>query len=231
LDPDVIVVVAFRILPPEVFLLPRLGSFNLHASLLPQYRGAAPINWAIIRGEKETGVTTFFLEEKVDTGTLLFQERIPILPEDDAGSVHDRLAGLGAELVLKTVQAIEGGTARPLPQDERLASSAPKIFKEDCRIRWSEPAEAIHNRIRGLSPLPAAFTLHGGKTIKLYRSRVLEAPSSAPPGTIEISGDMLLVHTGDRKLEIRELQQEGKKRLGVQAFLRGYRITSGELWI
>ncbi len=229
LGPDLIVVVAFRILPRELFSIPRFGSFNLHASLLPKYRGAAPIHWAIINGERETGVSTFFLAEKVDTGTLLYQERVPIRDEDDAGSLHDSLALAGAGLVLKTVRAIEQGTAVPVPQDERLATPAPKIFRDDCRIRWNLPALAIRNRIRGLSPFPTAFTVHRDRIIKLYRSALLDLPASAPPGTVSVSDKSLHVHAQDRVLAVTELQQEGKRRMGVEEFLRGYRIASGEL--
>lgn len=226
LHPDLIVVVAFRILPKEVFALPRLGAFNLHASLLPRYRGAAPINWAIINGEAETGVTTFLLEEKIDTGRLLFQVRVPIAADDNAGTIHDRLASEGADLVLRTVRAIERGDVRPLPQNDSLASPAPKIFKEQCRIRWDRPAESIHNLIRGLSPTPGAFTEYAGKTLKVYRSQILDASSSEAPGTIDVSGPWLRVHTGDRLLSILEIQQEGKSRMGVEDFLRGFRFTS-----
>lgn len=226
--PDLIVVVAFRILPTEVFTIPRLGSFNLHASLLPRYRGAAPINWALINGEKETGVTTFFLQEKVDTGSVLLQARVPITPDDDAGRLHDRLAEVGAEVVLHTVRLIEQGKANPKLQDDSKATPAPKIFKEDCRIRWDQPAESVHNRIRGLSPYPAAFTSHNGKIMKLYRSRVLDTPSTGEPGQVTVAPKEILVSTKDRMLALTELQQEGRKRMSVEEFLRGYRIESGE---
>lgn len=226
--PDLIVVVAFRILPREVFTIPRSGSINLHASLLPKYRGAAPINWAIINGEMETGVTTFCLEEKVDTGKLLQQARIPIAPDDDAGTIHDRLAKVGADVLLSTVRSIESGTVRLLEQDDTLASPAPKIFKEDCRIRWDAPAESIHNLIRGLSPHPGAFTTHREKTLKIYRSRILEPPSSSDPGTVEVSGSGLRVHTRDHLIEILGIQLEGKSRMGTEEFLRGYRFAAGE---
>ncbi len=226
--PDLIVVVAFRILPKEIFTLPLLGSINLHASLLPRYRGAAPINWAIMNGEHETGVTTFFLEERVDTGRLLHQARIPIHPDDDAGTLHDRLASLGAEVVLKTVRAIEAGDVHPLVQDESLASPAPKIFKEDCKIRWDASAASVHNQIRGLSPYPGAFTSHRGKTLKIYRSQPLEAQCSGIPGTVEFSVADLKVHTRDRLIAITEIQQEGKARMGIEEFLRGYRFAAGD---
>ena len=227
LAPDLIVVVAFRILPREVFTIPRLGSMNLHASLLPRYRGAAPINRAIMNGEPETGVTTFLLDETVDTGKILLQARAPILDEDDAGSLHDRLATIGAEIVLHSVRLLEQGKAAPVPQDDARACPAPKIFKEDCRIGWTRPASAIRNQIRGLAPTPAAFTTHKGKVLKIYRASV--APGRAAPGVVEVGTASLRAGTGDGLLSIEELQVEGKRRMGIAEFLRGYEITSGEL--
>lgn len=227
LEPDLIIVVAFRILPREVFALPRLGSFNLHASLLPKYRGAAPINWAIINGEKETGVTSFFLQEKVDTGNLILQARTPIKPEDNAGTLHDRLSEIGAEIVLHTVRLIEQGKALPKPQDDVLASPAPKLFKQDCKIDWNQTAIAIHNRIRGLAPYPTAFTVHGDKTFKIYQAATRNRNSEYPPGTILATKSSLEVVTGDGVLAILELQQEGKRRMGIEEFLRGYHFDSG----
>jgi methionyl-tRNA formyltransferase len=231
LAPDLIIVVAFRILPREIFTIPLLGAFNLHASLLPKYRGAAPINWAIIKGEKETGVTTFFLQDKVDTGNVILQARTPITEEDDAGTVHDKLAEIGAEIVLHTVRLIESGKAAPRMQDNALATPAPKIFKEDCRTQWNGSAIEIHNRIRGLSPYPAAFTVHEGKVLKIYKSRIarMERPAGAP-GTVSVSTSKLSVSTTDGAIELLELQQEGRKRMGVEEFLRGYRIESGQLF-
>lgn len=228
IGPDIIAVVAFRILPKEVFTIPHFGSFNLHASLLPKYRGAAPINWAIINGETETGVTTFLLQEKVDTGALLLQRAVPILPEETAGSLHDRLALLGAGAVLETVRMIETGKATPVPQPDALATLAPKITKEECRISWAKSARRIHDLIRGLSPHPAAYSLHAGRIIKVYRSRIVDSRSSSPPGTVTVTPGMLRVATVDSDLALEELQQEGRKRMGVEEFLRGYRITSGE---
>jgi len=228
LGPDLIVVVAFRILPREIFAIPRLGSFNLHASLLPKYRGAAPINWAIINGEKETGVTTFFLQEKVDTGSVLLQARLPILAEDNAGTMHDKLAGVGAEIVLHTVRLIEQGKAVPKKQDDALASPAPKIFKDDCGINWNQPSAAVHNRIRGLSPHPAAFTLHGEKLIKVYRSSPTTLQSQQSPGTVLIDDRKLFIATADYLLSIEEVQVEGRKRMPVEEFLRGYTLRTGE---
>lgn len=228
LHPDLIVVVAFRILPQEIFTIPRIGSFNLHASLLPKYRGAAPINWAIINGERETGVTTFLLQERVDTGNVLLQARMPITEDDDAGTLHDKLADVGAEMVLHTVRMMEQGKANPHPQDDSLASPAPKIFKDDCHVRWDQPALRVRNFIRGLSPYPAAFTVHKGKTLKVYRARLLDTPAKKPPGSVMVTRTTLDVATADTMLGLVELQQEGKKRMGVEEFLRGYRIASDE---
>ncbi len=229
IEPDLMVVVAFRILPRELFRIPRLGAFNLHASLLPRYRGAAPINWAIINGEKETGVSTFFLQEKVDTGKVILQARVPILPADDAGTMHDKLAEVGAEIVLHTVRLIEQGKAVPRGQDNALATDAPKIFREDCCIDWNQPALAIHNRIRGLSPYPTAYTQHSGKVLKLYRSEILPERATRPPGTAEAIDERIAVATSDNLLSLLELQQEGRKRMGVKEFLRGYRIAAGDV--
>jgi methionyl-tRNA formyltransferase len=226
--PDLAVVVAFRILPREVFTIPSHGTFNLHASLLPRYRGAAPINWALMNGDTETGVTTFFLEDAVDTGNLLLQEKISIGPDDDAGTIHDRLAALGAGLVVETVRGVEARTIAPRSQDNRSASPAPKIFREQCRINWNSPAAAVHNFIRGLSPYPAAWTMHGGKLLKIYKTHVIASPASVPPGTLNATAQCLTVATADGHLEILELQKEGHKRMCVDEFLRGYRIVSGE---
>jgi len=229
LEPDLAVVVAFRILPRAVFSLPRLGTFNLHASLLPKYRGAAPINWAIINGETETGVTTFFLEDRVDTGMLLLQERIPIGPDDDAGSIHDRLAVLGAQVVCRTVDQITRGSVRPVPQDAGRATPAPKIFKEHCRIAWDQPAENVRNLVRGLSPTPGAWCLHGDRLLKIFSAKVGAPCGNASPGTLVVEGEEISVMTGDRRLLLLELQQEGRRRMASSEFLRGYPLRSGEV--
>ena len=229
LGPDLAVVVAFRILPREVFSLPRLGTFNLHASLLPKYRGAAPINWAIINGETETGVTTFFLEDRVDTGMMLVQERIPIEPDDDAGTIHDRLAVLGAMVVCRTVEQIARGSARPVPQDAGSATPAPKIFKEHCRIRWSQPAETVRNLIRGLSPTPGAWCLHGDRLLKIFRAKVGVPCGTVAPGALLVEGEEVSVMTADRRLILLELQQEGRRRMTSSEFLRGYPLHSGDV--
>lgn len=232
LAPDLMVVVAFRILPRDVFTIPTLGAFNLHASLLPKYRGAAPINWAIINGESETGVTTFLLEEKVDTGGILLQARLPILPEDTAGSLHDRLADVGAELVLHTVRLIEQGKATPRKQDDALATPAPKIFKDDCRIRWDRPALQVHNFVRGLSPLPCAHSFHKDRLIKVHRTRITgEAVRNAPPGTVISVHPAVTVATSAGAIEVLELQQEGRKRMHADEFLRGYTIKQGDIFL
>jgi methionyl-tRNA formyltransferase len=230
LKPDLFVVVAFRILPPAVFGIPRSGAFNLHASLLPKYRGAAPINWAIINGEKETGVTTFFLQEKVDTGNIILQARTVIRLDQTAGELHDALAEIGAEIVLHTVRLIEAGKATPRHQDDNSATPAPKIFRDHCRIDWSKSAMEIHNLIRGLSPRPCAFTFHGDVLFKLYKSKVAEVTHHEPNGKILHADNQLVVSTGKGAIELLEIQQEGKKKLTVEEFLRGYRLHSGDLF-
>ncbi len=225
LRPDLIVVVAFRILPKEVYSLAKLGAFNLHAALLPKYRGAAPINWAIICGETETGVTSFFLQDKVDTGSIILQARVRIGSDETAGELHDKLAEVGAEIVLQTVRLIELGKTSPRLQNDSEATPAPKIFKEGCRIRWSDSNRKVHNFVRGLSPLPCAWTTHGGRTLKIYRTGLLNTVSSESsiPGTIlEVGKKTLRVATGEGPISILEMQQEGRKRMGVEEFLRGY---------
>ena len=233
--PDLFVVVAFRILPQKVFSIPTAGAFNLHASLLPKYRGAAPINWAVINGEKETGVTTFFLQEKVDTGNVILQARVAITDTMTAGELHDTLSDVGAEIVLQTTRLIELGKANPRKQDDLLASPAPKIFKEDCRIEWSRPLAFVHNFIRGLSPFPTAWTTHGGKTLKIYTAVLLKAgdvgftKKEMGSGSIVIQGNkQLFVATGSGFLEVLELQQEGRKRMSTAEFLKGYAFAEGD---
>ena len=234
LQPDLIVVVAYRILPPEVFTLPTLGSFNLHASLLPKYRGAAPLNWAIINGEQETGVTTFFLREKVDTGNILLQARVRIGPDETAGELHDKLAEVGAEIVLQTVRLIELGRAKPRPQDNSLASPAPKLFKDNCKIDWRQPAARVHNFVRGLSPVPCAWATHTQHILKIYRTEPVgshaQDKSSANPGEIiQVDKQSLIVKTGEGAVGIREIQQEGRKRMVIEEFLRGYAFQVGDI--
>ena len=228
LQPDLIVVVAFRILPREVYSIPKYGSINLHASLLPKYRGAAPIQWAIINGESETGVTSFFLREVVDTGSIILQQRIPIGENETAGEVHDKLSNLGGSVVLETVQRIEAGTVRPQVQEESAVSYAPKIFTRDCKIHWDASSQDIHNFIRGLSPQPCAWTRHKGKLLKLYRSLPLDS-KSAEPGLVHTkSADQLLIGTKNGSISILEIQQEGRSRLPIREFLRGYTMAVGD---
>lgn len=227
LKPDIIVVVAFKILPEIIFDIPVHGIFNLHASLLPKYRGAAPINRAIMNGETETGVTTFFLEKKVDTGNVILQQKIPILPEDNAGTLHDKLSELGAEVVMKTIDLIDKSDKNIPPviiQNDSLSSKAPKIFKEDCLLSWNDLSVKIHNKIRGLSPYPAAYTRMIDKNIKILKSRLTEIKSESGPGVITISDNKLLVSTKDNLLEIEVLQPEGKNKMSARDFINGLKI-------
>ncbi len=219
------IIVAFRMLPEVVWAMPALGSFNIHASLLPQYRGAAPINWAIINGERETGVTSFFLKHEIDTGDLIYQERVPILEEDDFGSLYEKLKNKGAELALRTVQAIERNEVQPQPQVVSAETKhAPKIFKDTCEIYWDQPAGQVHNFIRGLSPYPAAWTRLNGKTFKVFKVETLEdAAYTSAPGSIHTDNKTFLhIQTAAGAIALLDLQMEGKKRMPVQDLLRGY---------
>jgi methionyl-tRNA formyltransferase len=228
LDPDIIVVVAFKILPKEVYSLALSGAFNLHASLLPKYRGAAPINWAIMNGEKETGVTTFFLEEKVDTGNIILQRTIPIGDDETAGEIHDKLSILGAEAVLSTVKMIISGNVQTLDQKNMIATPAPKIHKQDCIINWKNDALSTHNFIRGLSPYPGAFTKYKNKIIKIFRSEVVPQIEKMDPGVITNNVNEMIVSTREGGLKINEIQIEGKRKMSVEDFLRGHIIQTGE---
>ncbi len=221
LEPDLFVVVAFRILPKEVFAIPKFGSFNLHGSYLPKYRGAAPIQWALINGETETGLTTFKLAEKVDTGNIYFQQKLEILPEDNFETLHDRMSELGSKLVLETVNLIESGDYELKQQDDSLASPAPKITKEICEIDWSKSAKDIHNLIRGLSPHPAAYFNFKNKVIKIYKSEVASG-MNLKPFQFHQTKTELVIGCGIDALRILEIQQEGKKRMHVEEFLRGF---------
>ncbi|NID09913.1 methionyl-tRNA formyltransferase [Fibrella aestuarina] len=229
---DLQVVVAFRMLPEVVWAMPRVGTFNLHASKLPQYRGAAPINWAIINGETETGATTFFIEKEIDTGQMIFQETEPISPDDTAGTLHDRLMEHGADLVLRTVEAIEAGTYPRTPQPNATdLKPAPKLHRETTEINWNQPAVMIRNFVRGLSPYPAAWTklpgTQGGeKFYKIYSVSVTDQhPAEATPGQVYTDGKAsLLVRAADSWLAIDELQAEGKRRMLTGDFLRGNTI-------
>jgi methionyl-tRNA formyltransferase len=223
LQPDLFVIVAFRILPKEIFETPKFGSFNLHGSYLPKYRGAAPIQWALINGETETGLTTFKLAEKVDTGNIYLQEKVEIYPEDNFETLHDRMSELGAKLVLETVNLIESGNYQLKQQDDSLVSPAPKITKEICLIDWNKSATEIHNLVRGLSPHPAAFFIYHDKVIKIYKTEIIEN-SDLKPFQIEQTKKDLIIGCGLNALKILELQQEGKKRMNIEEFLRGFRF-------
>ena len=225
LKPDLFVVVAFRILPKEVFEIPKYGSFNLHGSYLPKYRGAAPIQWALINGDSETGLTTFKLAEKVDTGNIYLQEKVKINPDDNFETLHDRMSLIGAQLVLKTVQLIENGNCELKQQDDSLASPAPKITKEICLIDWNKPAEEIHNLVRGLSPYPAAFFNYNNKVIKIYKTEIVK-DFNLKPFELHQTKTELIIGCGKDALRILEIQQEGKKRMNIEEFLRGFRIQN-----
>ncbi len=224
LNPDLFVIAAFRILPKEILSIPKFGSINLHASLLPKFRGAAPINRALIKGEKETGVTTFFLKEKVDTGNIIIQEKINIEDQDNAGTIHDKLSVLGAEVVLKTVRLIENGNITVTVQDESCASAAPKIYKKDCLINWNQESAKIHNFIRGLSPYPTAFSYLENKMVKVYMTMLTDKKSVDYPGKLLVENRKLFAATKDCNLEILELQTEGKNRIKAADFINGIDI-------
>ena len=223
------IVVAFRMLPEVVWSMPALGTFNLHASLLPQYRGAAPINWAIINGEKETGVTTFFLQHEIDTGSIIFQEKETILEDDNAGALYDRLMNKGAGLVLKTVKAIEQGSYPSMPQTEsKEIKHAPKIFKETCEIQWNNTSDNVKNFIRGLSPYPGAWTVIEGKVFKIFTvSAVASGTHPFEPGQVFRTDNKTYLHarTFDGWVAIEDLQPEGKKKMTVQEFFRGNKLV------
>lgn len=229
LQADLQICVAFRMLPEVVWNMPPMGTINLHGSLLPQYRGAAPINWAIINGEKETGVTTFKLKHEIDTGNILLQERFPISEEDTAGTVHDRMMHIGAALLVKTVKGLADGILEEKPQDVpqgTLLHHAPKIFTETCVIDARKTVTEVYNLVRGLSPYPGAFTLLDNKKLKVYKCAKQVAPHDKEPGTFHTDGkNYLHLICADGFLELLEIQLEGKKRMKVEDFLRGYRFN------
>ncbi|HSC36902.1 MAG TPA: methionyl-tRNA formyltransferase [Chitinophagaceae bacterium] len=251
LQADIQVVVAFRMLPELVWNMPPMGTINLHGSLLPQYRGAAPINWAVINGEKETGVTTFKLQHAIDTGDILLQERFPIGQDETAGEVHDRMKEIGARVLVETVKGLAAGTLTETPQvvsgelsvvsaassigqsapgsqlttDNSLLKHAPKIFTETCKIDWTKPVDDIYNLIRGLSPYPAAFTVLQDKTMKIYRAKKEPAATVATTGEWKTDQKSFLKFAGaNGYIHVTELQLEGKKKMTVEEFLRGYRF-------
>lgn len=241
LNADLQIVVAFRMLPEVVWNMPPLGTINLHGSLLPQYRGAAPINWAVINGEKETGVTTFKLKHEIDTGDILLQESFPINEDDTVGTVHDTMKEIGARLLVKTIKGLAAGSLNEIPQADvnPLTASqnskinnlnqelrhAPKIHTETCRIDWSKTTEEVYNLIRGLSPYPAAFTILNEKMLKIYRAKKENTPPVHTSGEYDTDGKTYLKFAcSDGYLHVLDLQLEGKKKMGVEEFLRGYRF-------
>lgn len=236
LKPDLSVVVAFRMLPEAVWRIPVLGTINLHASLLPQFRGAAPINHAIMQGHLKTGVTTFYIDDKIDTGNILKQAETAIGKEETAGALHDRLMDMGAKLVLATVEELLEGTLHPVPQDSLIGTdtrllAAPKIFKEDCRISWDRDANTLYNFIRGLSPLPGAYTSldfsdGSHKTVKIFKAHKIEGSPKPHPGTLRIEKNSLEVACKNGYLSITELQLEGKRKMHIEEFLRGFNAKS-----
>ncbi|WP_462252061.1 methionyl-tRNA formyltransferase [Ferruginibacter sp.] len=230
LNADVQIVVAFRMLPEVVWNMPPMGTINLHGSLLPLYRGAAPINWAVINGEKETGVTTFKLQHQIDTGDILLQQSFAITDNDTAGDVHDKMKEIGAELLVKTVKELTGGTLTEMPQSEivnpksQIIHHAPKIFTETCKIDFTKPVEEVHNLIRGLSPFPGAFTMLNGKVLKIYKAMPQDG-SKPSEALYKTDGKTFLKFAcADGYIDVKELQLEGKKKMTVEEFLRGYRF-------
>ncbi len=230
LGPEALVVASFgQLLRPALIEIPRLGTINLHASLLPAYRGAAPIQWALLRGEPQTGVTTFLIDEGLDTGAILLQRACDISSEDTAGTLETKLAELGAELMLESLAGLARGRIQPQPQDEALVSYAPKIPKALARLDWSKPAVELANLIRALNPAPGAYTFYDGKRVKIYAGRVVKAAGErARPGeVISVSTEGLLVMTGAGALELLEVQPESKPRMRAADFARGYRVRTG----
>ena len=235
LKADLQIVVAFRMLPEVVWQMPKLGTFNLHASLLPQYRGAAPINWAVINGETETGITTFFLQHEIDTGNVIQQVKVPISDTDCVGDVYDKLMLLGGDLVIETVENIIKGNISPIPQEQIATDKplmpAPKIFKETCRIDWGQGVKKVYDFVRGLSPYPAAWTIlqqDGRETmLKIYRSEKLFSDNVTEPcGTVVIQDGKMMIALHDGYLNVTELQIAGKRRMETADFLRGFHTTA-----
>ena len=225
LKADLQIVVAFRMLPEVVWSMPKEGTFNLHSSLLPQYRGAAPINWAIMNGDKESGVTTFFLKHEIDTGNIIFQDKTLIDPEENVGSLYARLMTMGGELVIKTVNAIVDGSANPIAQDESyVLRHAPKIFKEDCKIDWTKSLDEIHNFTRGLSPYPVAWTELDGKNLRIFKGHREATKSKEIAGSLIQDGKTLKVAVEGGYFVLDEIQIQGKKRMKVEDFLNGYKL-------
>src|SRR5664279_1212362 len=227
---DLQIVVAFRMLPEIVWSMPPLGTINLHGSLLPQYRGAAPINRAIMNGESKTGVTTFKLQQEIDTGNILLKEEISIEPDETAGELHDKMKEIGAQLVVQTVRGLMDDTLEEKPQDlidPAVLKTAPKIFAVDCEIIWENPVKKIYNQVRGLSPFPGAFTFIDGKNCKVFRSRMEINNQTGKTGAMETDGkNWLRYSAADGYIYLEEIQLEGKKKMGIADFLRGYRFKA-----
>lgn len=230
LKADLQIVVAFRMLPEAVWSMPPMGTVNLHGSLLPQYRGAAPINWTIINGEKETGVTTFKLKQEIDTGDILLQQSFAITETDNAGDVHDKMKEIGAQLLVKTIKGLADGSLKELPQSKiyNLQSTihhAPKIFTETCKIDWTKPVDEVYNLIRGLAPYPAAFSFLADKKLKIYKADKIYKVPAVAPGNFETDHKTYLQFAcTNGYISVTELQAEGKKKMGIADFLRGYRF-------
>lgn len=233
-EADLFIVVAFRMLPKLVWEIPAMGTFNLHGSLLPEYRGAAPINWAVINGEKETGVTTFFIDEEIDTGHIIMADRMSIGENETAGEVHDRMMVLGAETVAKTVELIRKGEATPQPQQGKDLKAAPKIHKQDCLLNFDQPIESLHNFIRGMSPYPTAWLKlkhkekQEEKTLKVFLSNIINQSKYAEIKLLE-DNRQLILQTQFGQLSLLEIQLEGKKRLDVKSFLSGFNVDEWEI--
>ncbi len=230
-QPDLQVVVAFRMLPEQIWSFPSMGTLNVHGSLLPQYRGAAPINWAIINGEKETGVTTFQLQHAIDTGAILLQDRIPIAPNNTAGEIHDTMMVVGAQLLVKTLHGLFDSSIKAVPQEQVIGNialqHAPKIFTKDCEIDWEKPCTSIQNLIRGLAPFPGAITKIDGKIVKLFLTHIIEGTPTEAPGSFITDGKTFAkIACKDGYIGLSDIQWEGKKRMPIIDFLRGYRKPS-----
>jgi methionyl-tRNA formyltransferase len=233
LQPDLFVVVAYgQILPKSVLNIPKYGAVNVHASLLPKYRGAAPIAWAILRGEEVTGVTTMVMDEGMDTGDILLQTEVPIDDEVTCEILHDRLASLGAQLLSKTLKKMKAGEIRPIPQDHSKATNAPPLKKEDGHIHWEKEAKEIDRQIRAFNPWPGAFTKWGDRLLKIYRGKIRErAPSGKPGVVVWVGSDFIEVETGKDSYLIEEVQLEGRKRMTIREFLSGHSINAGTIFL
>ncbi|MFZ1291572.1 MAG: methionyl-tRNA formyltransferase [Melioribacteraceae bacterium] len=223
LNPDLFIIVAFRILPRNVFTIPKFGSFNLHGSLLPKYRGAAPIQWALINGEKETGLTTFFLEDKVDTGNIILTEKVNIEDSDNFGTLHDKMSLVGADLTFRTINLIVENKIELKKQDDKIATPAPKITKEICEINWNKSAFEIHNLVRGLSPFPGSFFAKDEKIFKVFSTKI-NFDKKLQPFQIEQTKTEIFFGTTKNTIQILEIQPEGRRRMKTEEFLRGYSL-------